>query len=186
MSADSLKKAIENEMRLKTTEELLDIWTKNDRAEWTDEAFEVVYELLLEKLEDIPEQGKPNYKRVDTTSPDIKKILTSTSFLTGWGIFPFFLVLAIGTWLISVIQGNGEETSFVPYAIFYALIFPFVLVIGLVMIKRREVWRTGLQNIKGWAAIAIGVFVIGIFVISEFFFLSVIFQALVKSLNRFL
>jgi hypothetical protein len=44
-------------MQDKGTDELLQIWTQNDRSEWTDTAFSVIEEVLLERLGEIPPQG---------------------------------------------------------------------------------------------------------------------------------
>ncbi len=45
-------------MEQKTTEELLDIWKKNDRGEWTDAAFEVIREILAARIGSLPAQGE--------------------------------------------------------------------------------------------------------------------------------
>lgn len=58
----SLREQIRDRMNLKETEELLEIWQNNDRAEWSDEAFEVIQEILKERGVDIPEQNKPIYE----------------------------------------------------------------------------------------------------------------------------
>jgi hypothetical protein len=36
-------------MNLRATEELLDIWAKNDRVEWSDLTFDVIREILQER-----------------------------------------------------------------------------------------------------------------------------------------
>lgn len=46
-------------MRQKETDELLRIWARNDRAEWTAEAFEVIRQVLEERQVDVPPQGEP-------------------------------------------------------------------------------------------------------------------------------
>jgi hypothetical protein len=48
-----------SEMRLKTTEELLEIWRENDPTQWSEDAFEVVKGLLLERVRELPEQKAP-------------------------------------------------------------------------------------------------------------------------------
>jgi hypothetical protein len=55
MSAD-LHNQIYQNMNLKETGELLDIWQTNNREEWSDEAMEIVREILLERGVEIPEQ----------------------------------------------------------------------------------------------------------------------------------
>jgi hypothetical protein len=41
---------IYNQMRLKETEELPEVWLENNREKWTDEAFEAVRAILQERL----------------------------------------------------------------------------------------------------------------------------------------
>jgi tetratricopeptide (TPR) repeat protein len=49
-----MKAQIKDNLRLKQTDELLDIWQQANHDEWTDLAFEVVREILLERLGEIP------------------------------------------------------------------------------------------------------------------------------------
>jgi hypothetical protein len=60
---------IARNMRQKTTVELLDIWTNNDRGQWSDIAFDAISVPLAERGVDIPLQGvfvppPPRYKGV--------------------------------------------------------------------------------------------------------------------------
>jgi len=45
-----------NELNLRETEDLLDIWYRNDHEEWSDTAFEVIKEILSKRLGEIPPQ----------------------------------------------------------------------------------------------------------------------------------
>ncbi len=56
---DSLKRSIRAAMDGKTTEELEDIWLEHDSSQWTDEAFDVVRSLLLERTHELPEPDEP-------------------------------------------------------------------------------------------------------------------------------
>jgi hypothetical protein len=58
----TLRKQIHERMNLKETDKLLEIWQSNDRAEWSDDAFEVVEEILKERGVDLPEQEEPVYE----------------------------------------------------------------------------------------------------------------------------
>ena len=51
---DYMKAQIRENMQLKETAELLEIWRRNDHEEWTDLAFEVIRDLLTERLGEIP------------------------------------------------------------------------------------------------------------------------------------
>jgi len=53
-----MRQIIYNNLSLRETEELLEIWNKNDRGEWTDLAFDVVEEILRERLGELPLRQK--------------------------------------------------------------------------------------------------------------------------------
>lgn len=59
----SLREQIHDRMNLKETEELLEIWQNNHRFEWSDDAFDVINEILKERGVDIPEQNEQIYER---------------------------------------------------------------------------------------------------------------------------
>jgi hypothetical protein len=166
-------------MRLKTTEELVDIWIKNNRAEWTGEAFEVIQELLSERLTIVPEQGKPNYERVDLWSQDILNFLKSTSFLTSWSAFLFFGIVLLGLWVLRLFF--GDDVPFIYINILLILAFPIPITSGFVMIKRREVAQPGIR-IKGWVAVVEGIIVVIICTLAELVFLIIFFQHIYKLL----
>jgi hypothetical protein len=56
---ESLTSSILSSMELKTTEELEEIWRRNNRTEWTNDAFDVVRKILLERTKAVPEQAEP-------------------------------------------------------------------------------------------------------------------------------
>lgn len=56
-----LRDQIYNELNLRETEDLLDIWHTNDREEWSDMAFEVIKEILTARLGEIPPQEETTY-----------------------------------------------------------------------------------------------------------------------------
>jgi hypothetical protein len=59
---DNLYRQIFNNLNLKETEELVDIWITNDRFEWSDLAFEAVKAILAERLETVPPQNEPLFE----------------------------------------------------------------------------------------------------------------------------
>lgn len=61
---NSLKEQIYRNMNLKDTEELLELWQENDRVEWSETAFDVMKEILIERLGEIPPQGAPIFEYV--------------------------------------------------------------------------------------------------------------------------
>ncbi len=54
----------------KSTEELLAVWKKNDRTDWTDDTFEVIRQILIARLGDLPPQGERIISDTGTASPN--------------------------------------------------------------------------------------------------------------------
>jgi len=54
--SNELRQQIHNELNLRETEDLLEIWRTNDHEEWSDTAFEVIKEILSERLGEVPSQ----------------------------------------------------------------------------------------------------------------------------------
>jgi hypothetical protein len=54
-----LQEQIRNELKLKDLYELLEIWKTNNRVEWSDTAFEVLKEILEERIGEVPPQDEP-------------------------------------------------------------------------------------------------------------------------------
>jgi len=67
---DKLHKQIYSSLNLKETDDLLEIWQTNDRAEWSDDAFQVIEEILRNRGEEIPEQNKPVYEHTEEVGND--------------------------------------------------------------------------------------------------------------------
>jgi hypothetical protein len=60
--SDPIYRQIYNTLNLKTTEELIEIWQTNDRVDWTDTAFDVIREILQERLGELPPQNDAIYE----------------------------------------------------------------------------------------------------------------------------
>lgn len=56
---DDLRNQVFNNLNLLETDDLIDIWKKNDRVEWSETAFDVVCEILQNRLVEIPKQNEP-------------------------------------------------------------------------------------------------------------------------------
>ena len=54
--SDTLRSQIYNNLIIKDTEELLEIWQRGDTSEWQDEVFEIVKEILVKRLGYVPSQ----------------------------------------------------------------------------------------------------------------------------------
>ena len=57
--SDDLRKHIFNELNLRDTEDLLEIWQTNNHVEWSDQAFNVIKEILQNRGIEIPQQDEP-------------------------------------------------------------------------------------------------------------------------------
>ncbi len=56
---EDFRSQVFNELNLRDTEDLIEIWQNNDREEWSDTAFEVIREILWRRLGELPEQNAP-------------------------------------------------------------------------------------------------------------------------------
>ena len=63
--SDGLRRQIYSRMNLKETDDLLEIWQTNDRAEWSDTAFQVIEEILKERSIALPRQNPPVYEHTE-------------------------------------------------------------------------------------------------------------------------
>ncbi len=57
--SEELREQIRNDLNLKDIYELLDIWRTNNRVAWSDTTFEVLEEILKERIREIPPQEEP-------------------------------------------------------------------------------------------------------------------------------
>jgi hypothetical protein len=60
--SEELREQIRNNFNLKDIYELLEIWKTNNRVEWSDMAFDVLREMLREKIREVPLQDKPIFE----------------------------------------------------------------------------------------------------------------------------
>jgi hypothetical protein len=74
--SDSMSNEIYNELNLKSTEELLEIWKTNDRSVWSDAGFKAIKKILIERQGSVPpQQAAPAEDEPDSgTYYDIDKI----------------------------------------------------------------------------------------------------------------
>lgn len=69
MSSD-FRKQIYNNLNQKETDELVEIWQTNDRVEWREETFDVVREILLGRLGELPPQDVPVLEHIESEPED--------------------------------------------------------------------------------------------------------------------
>ncbi len=112
----SLSKSIYQNMKLKETDELLEIWSDNDRLEWSDETFEVIRVILLERLGEVPPQAASgsiqHYKKVakEKSKVPLPVILIFSPFLLV--IILLFLQPGIDNKLFSVLMFSSLALFF--------------------------------------------------------------------------
>ena len=80
---------IKKHIETKPTEELLDIWSENDREKWSAEYFEAVRLVLLERNEPLPEQT-PEHRESQPAGRNKKmRSLAIVFLLIGVGLYIF-------------------------------------------------------------------------------------------------
>jgi hypothetical protein len=67
--SDDLRNQIRNNLDLKDPDELLEIWETNNRAEWSDTAFDVLREILQQRMGEVPPQNEPTFE-IEEDVPD--------------------------------------------------------------------------------------------------------------------
>jgi len=104
----SLSKSIYQNMQLKDSDELLKIWVQNDRNEWSNEAFSIVHDILLERLGSVPEQNPDSPQRKRSRKVRAKaKIPPSVIIIFSPAVVVLLLILSI-----SVINPQPDDKWF--------------------------------------------------------------------------
>lgn len=62
---EEFRRQIYNELNLRETDDLLEIWKQNDHVEWSNETFEAIKEILRNRTVEIPQQDEPIYEYND-------------------------------------------------------------------------------------------------------------------------
>jgi len=75
---------IYNELNLRETEDLLEIWYTNDHEEWSDAAFAVIQKILIERLGEIPPQEEIVDEDTENAEEDIEQAKIDDDGLKGW------------------------------------------------------------------------------------------------------
>lgn len=63
--SNELRDQIYNQLNLRDTEDLLEIWHTNDHEEWSDTTFEVIKDILIKRLGEIPSQEETVDKKTE-------------------------------------------------------------------------------------------------------------------------
>jgi len=83
----------------KTTEELLDIWTKNDRSEWREEAFVAIQSILSFRNVHLPKQEeyKPDQMAIEKKSTQQKELIKGLALILVGLFMSLFYVAKVST-----------------------------------------------------------------------------------------
>lgn len=141
----SFSESIYQNMKLKETDELLEIWFENDRLEWSDDAFGVIHSILLERLGDVPPQAasNPKKRRKNSTSEKVKLpipiIVMISAFLT------IFVLLG----LVNQTNSNNQWFSVLFLSLFAIFFFaPGFYFTWLSWIKSTETQQKIFRNFR--------------------------------------
>jgi hypothetical protein len=70
MMDEDFRNSVFNNLNLLETDDLIEIWQNNNRAEWSDTAFEVVQQILRTRLGQLPQQDEPTYENSEQDMND--------------------------------------------------------------------------------------------------------------------
>jgi ABC-type multidrug transport system fused ATPase/permease subunit len=107
------KAFIRSKMLEKSTEDLIEIWVKNDREEWSDLAFEVVGEVLHQRIGDLPDQEQPE-KRLEEASIDRERLsmIANRVTLISWVVLVVAIVYLCWGALSILTSGSASPQNF--------------------------------------------------------------------------
>lgn len=105
--SNMITKLYEN-MRQKTTEELLQIWVENDRTEWSDEAYAAIRQVLTERNVSLPAQTVTVVEEDDDSDPNADALVR----LSTWAQLFAWLALVVtagisGINIVSIITSSA-------------------------------------------------------------------------------
>lgn len=132
-------------LQRKETEELLEIWKKNDTAQWTPEAFETIREILLERTGSLPGQDDKTAKGTQIVTDAAENIPDKPPLsMTKHGFVSLFLKMVAIYFLIRSIPsllsvgdslyrlrsfGYPESLYYILSSIFSLLVFCALMVV---------------------------------------------------------
>ena len=133
MSADTekdmLRKQIYGNMNLKETAELLTIWRKGDREEWTETAFDVIKEILLNRLGEIPlkeeKMDSSSGEHMDSLAPtQDERVMAALSHISA--LLPMMGIIApIVIWVT-----QKEKSKYVAFQSLQALAYQLGMILA--------------------------------------------------------
>jgi hypothetical protein len=154
MKNNDLRNQIYNSMNLKETDELIEIWQRHNSNEWSDFAFEVVEEILRDRLGELPPQGKLNVK--NNKSKVAKNLLSKKNYKKELSRQAKSYAIVYGPAVIAAIflLFTATKDSLFSHIVIFLL---SLILSSILIIIRREVPRLPpFESIKGRKATTMG------------------------------
>ncbi len=149
---------IKKHMEQKTTDELLSIWIKNDREELSNDAFEAVKLILLERGENLPQQVEKTSTAIKPKAPLLWRLLRIGFIvlsLFGGLMMICVVCIAIGSYLRPQRLSNQPLSG-----MFFAMIMTSaVFLIGGALLSKMASRKTGRQEAKTFTGELIAVII---------------------------
>lgn len=100
--ADNLRSQIKSRMEQLSSEELLQIWTKNDRDEYAEHTFDIIREILEERGEAVPVQSQPRNTFTEHDDLSTGGFLSFGTMISSSLIKAIYVIGLIGVTLIGL------------------------------------------------------------------------------------
>jgi hypothetical protein len=128
----SLQQLVYASMEAKDTEELLAIWSANDRAEWSDEAFVAIQDILAKRLGSAPAREESPTVETKKSGEELLDLYCATCnnsrVLLFLLIFCSAVALIFGPLAVAAVLGNGNVT----YGSILDILLPLVCALSVV------------------------------------------------------
>ncbi len=140
--SDPLSNEIYNELNLKSTDELLEIWEKNDRSVWSNEGFTAIKKILRERQVSIPPQKVASTKEESDSDTyyNIDKLtsLATTANVLSWVILVGY-IFAAGAYLYLGWKANTGYL-FAQYLSWLTYLLPGLFFFGVLRLLSEAVY----------------------------------------------
>jgi len=144
---NALRRQVFERMNFKETDELLAIWRKGDHEEWTDTALDVVKEILLSRLGEIPAEEENIEQQIENQSNVASRGEKKLAFISFLANLLSWIVLVLYTiiFVVRVILGIQDIAAGVPFnlqqiygwlGILSSLVFSFIYFVVLQAISK--------------------------------------------------
>lgn len=117
--SDNFRKQLYRNFNQKATDELIEIWQANNHVAWSELTFDVIQEILLERLVDLPPQNEPITEAVDkeklkeqaegTKFNWMLPILGAIGFGIGFALMSGIMLTIYHHSIISISRAFGEK-----------------------------------------------------------------------------